>query len=55
MTEYEAEQLYNEFLDTQNITDFVSNPTSDMLKELDPTMYDCGFADFCDGENIELE
>ena len=55
MLESEAIEQYNEHLDTFDIGDLVHIPTSGALKELDPTMYDCGFADFCDAEGIELE
>lgn len=55
MTESEAYEAYNESLSDCNINQLVSMSTGDMLKELDPTMYDCGFADFCDAEDIEIE
>jgi len=55
MTESEAEEQYNEYLNGFNIDQLVQMPTSKMLKELDPIMYDYGFADFCDAEDIELE
>ena len=55
MTEYEAETLYNEALDEMGIENLILPPAHIILKEVDPTMYDCGFADFCDAEGIELE
>lgn len=55
MTESEAKERYNEMLDEMNINDLLKWPTSELLREVDPIMYDCGFTDFCDAEDIELE
>ena len=53
-TEKEAEKLYDEYLDEFDLNNFNLPPTSKVLKEVDPIQYDCGFADFCDAENIEI-
>ncbi len=57
MTEYEALKLYDEYLNGEGDIDVmgISFTSSEILKELDPTAYNCGFADFCDTENIEIE
>lgn len=55
MSEQEAEKQYNEHLDELPLESVISYPTSYVLKEVDPTAYDCGFADFCDAEGIEIE
>lgn len=55
MTESEAEERYNEALDEMGIENLILPPAHVVLKEVDSTMYDCGFADFCDAEGIELE
>ncbi len=55
MTEYEAEQLYNNYLDEVGLESLNLPPASVVLKEVDPIQYNCGFADFCDAEDIEIE
>lgn len=56
LTESEAEQRYDKWLNQMNINDFsLPMTTAGILKEVDPTQYDCGFADFCDAENIEIK
>lgn len=56
MTESEAEEHYNEYLDEFDLKTLIGHiPTGKILKELDPIQYDCGFADFCDAEDIEIE
>ncbi|MCK5615783.1 hypothetical protein KAR91_78695 [Candidatus Pacearchaeota archaeon] len=55
MTESEAETLYDQSLDEMGIESLNLPPAHIVLKEVDSTMYDCGFADFCDMEGIELE
>ena len=56
LSEYEAEKLYNEYLDELGL-DNLNNlpPASVVLKEVDRTAFDCGFSDWCDSEDIELE
>ena len=56
MDETEAYEQYNNMLDElQPLEGIACNPFSILLKEGDPIAYDCGFADFCDAEGIELE
>ena len=55
ITEQEAMEQYDEHLDTFDIGQLIQRSTSDILREVDPTMYDCGFTDFCDAQDIELE
>lgn len=54
LTESEAKERYDKHLDEFNIDQFIQWPTSELLREVDPIMYDCGFVDFCDAENIEI-
>jgi len=53
MDEQEATKLYDEYLDELPLESVISYPTSYVLKEVDPTAYDCGFADFCDSQGID--
>ena len=56
MTEQEAYKLYDDFLDEFNLDDLLPYyPPSRALKELEPTTYDNGFADWLDNEDIELD
>lgn len=56
MTENEAYQEYNDFLDEmQPLTGFACNPFSILLQEGDPIAYNCGFNDYCDSQEIEIE
>ena len=55
LSEYEAEKLYNEYLDELGLEGLNLPPASVVLREVDPTAYDCGFADWCDSEDIEIE
>lgn len=55
MTESEAEDLYNDYLDEIGIEHLNLPPASVVLKEVDPIQYDCGFADWCDAEDIEVD
>lgn len=58
MDEQKAYEMYDEMLDECyeeiKIGCITLNP-SRVLKECDEIAYDCGFADFCDSEGIELE
>ena len=56
MDEYEAESMYNDYLDELGLAGLVNlPPASVVLKEVDPIAYNCGFNDFCDAENIDVE
>jgi hypothetical protein len=55
LTEHEAEELYDDYLDEVGVENLNLPPASVVLKEVDPIQYDCGFADFCDAEEIEIE
>ena len=56
LTESEAEERYDSMLNEMSVDDLnLPLTTSEILKEIDPTQYDCGFADFCDSEDIEIE
>ena len=56
MTESDAQERYNDCLDRVDLKALIGHiPVGKILKELDPIQYDCGFADFCDAEDIELE
>ncbi len=56
--EYEAYKLYDSMLD-ECYPEFeiagMKYQTSRALKELDETAYRCGFNDWLDSENLELE
>jgi hypothetical protein len=57
MTETEAYKLYDEFLDCEGpvqVAGFYFD-ASRILKELDPTAYDCGFADWVWDEDVEWD
>jgi len=55
MTEQEAYSEYDDMLNELYPLDGVAcNPFSTLLKEGDPTAYDCGFADYCDAYEIEI-
>lgn len=58
ITESEAYDRYDEFLDEMygeiKIGSSIFNP-SKILKKWDNTAYNCGFNDFCNGEDIEIE
>jgi len=58
MSEYEALKQYDEMLDELygeiKICGYEYS-ASNALKEVDPIAYRCGFNDFCDAENIEIE
>jgi len=55
MLENEALELYDEYLDGIGLEGFILPPASQVLKEVDSTQYDVGFADWCDAEGIEIE
>lgn len=56
MTEQEAIKQYNEMLNEMKVENLnLPMTTAGILKECDPIQYDCGFADFCNAEGIELE
>lgn len=55
MTEAEAEDLYNDYLDELGLDELNLPSASVVLKEVDPTAYGCGFADWCDANGIEVE
>ena len=58
ITENEAEERYNDFLDQAygevNVAGNIYN-TSNVLKELDPIAYDVGMSDFLSSEELEIE
>lgn len=58
MNEQDALQQYDDFLDecygTINICG-LDYSASVAFKEVDPIAYRCGFNDYCDAENIEIE
>lgn len=55
MTEDEAQVLYDECLDDVGLESMNLPLTpAGVLKAVDPIQYDCGFADFCDVEDIEI-
>jgi len=56
LTEKEAYKMYDEMLDELYPLDGINcNPFSILLKEGDPTAYQCGFVDWCDVEGINLD
>lgn len=56
ITEEQAYTRYNEFLDElQPLEGMACNPFSQLLREGDPIAYNCGFNDFCDGQEFEVE
>ena len=56
MDEKDAKTLYNDMLDNlEPLENVHCNPFSILLEEGDPIAYDCGFNDFCDSEDIEIE
>ena len=56
MTEDQAYESYNDMLDElQPLDGFACNSFSQLLQAGDPIAYDCGFNDYCDGQEIEIE
>jgi len=56
MTEYEAQQAYDDMLNEMFPLDGICcNSFATLLLEGDPTAYHCGFTDYCDAQEIELE
>lgn len=58
MTEREATKLFEEFLDEVYPEYEIAGMTyaaSDVLKNVDPTAFNCMFADWTDSEQIEIE
>ena len=56
MTEDQAYESYNDMLDEMQPLDGIAcNQFSVLLREGDPTAYNCGFSDYCDGQDIEIE
>lgn len=54
--EKEAYERYNNFLDElQPLEGLSCNPFSQLLQAGDSKAYECGFADFCDAEEIYFE
>lgn len=56
-TEGEAYEMYNEMLNDcyGEINVGVVFEPARVLEELDPIAYNCGFNDFCDSNEIEIE
>ncbi len=56
MTEDEAYESYNDFLnELQPLYGIACNPFCQLLQAGDPIAYDCGFNDYCDSQEIEVE
>ena len=56
LTEKEAYAEYDDMLNEMSPLDGIAcNCFSTLLLEGDPTAYECGFSDFCDGQEIEVE
>ena len=56
LTEKEAHEQYDNMLnEMQPLTGIACNPFSVLLAEGDETAYNCGFSDFCDAYEIEVE
>ncbi len=55
MTEEEALEQFDEYLDGVDLIDLNLPSTSYVLKEIDPTQYDTMFADYCDIAEIEID
>ena len=56
LSEQKAYEMYNDFLDELYPLDGIScNSFSVLLEKGDPTAYNCGFPDFCDAQDIEIE
>lgn len=56
--EYKALNMYRDYLDEVNdvvvVCGMSYNP-SRVLEELDPIAFNCGFADWCDAEDITTD
>ena len=56
MTEEQAYEQYNDLLDElQPLDGIACNSFSQLLQAGDSIAYECGFTDFCDAEDIEIE
>jgi len=56
MTEDQAYESYNDFLDElQPLDGIACNPFCQLLQAGDPIAYNCGFNDYCDSQEIEIE
>lgn len=55
MNKQEAYDLYDSYLDELGLNNLISQSASIVLVDFDPIMYDCGFNDWLDGQDIELE
>ena len=56
MTEEQAYESYNDMLDElQPLDGIACNSFSQLLQEGDPIAYNCGFSDYCDSLDEEIE
>jgi len=56
MTEDQAYESYNDFLDELcPLNGIACNPFCQLLQAGDPIAYNCGFNDYCDSQDIEIE
>jgi hypothetical protein len=56
MTEDQTYESYNDYLnELQPLDGFACNPFCRLLQAGDPIAYDCGFNDYCDTYDIEIE
>lgn len=57
ITEKEAEEMFNQFLDEvyPEVNVGVTFSPSRVLKELDTIAYNCGLLDWLDSENLKME
>lgn len=49
LTEQEARDMFNNYIDDISANDILQIPTSDIVKKCDPIMYKTAFNDFTDG------
>lgn len=52
---YEAEKLYDKYLDELGVANLKLPPASRVLELVDPVQYNVGLADFCSNNDIRLD